>query len=404
MLGPGLLFAGAAVGVSHLVQSTRAGADYGLALIWVVFIAHFLKYPFYEYGPRYATVTGESLVKGYKRLGNGTLVIFALITLGTMFAIQAAVTSVTAGLAIQLFGISDNMLMWSIILLFICLCLLVLGRYSFLDNIIKIIILLLTISTIVAVGFAFSSSSFGALSWEQTIPTEGVALTFLIAFMGWMPAPIDISVWHSLWVLEKRKDEGADFDFKQSIFDFRVGYIGTMFLATCFVLLGALVMFGTNEVFSPKAGVFAKQLINLYTNSLGDWAKWIIGIAAFTTMFSTTLTCLDALPRTMGRTTALLWGREEDGQTQYWLWMFILIIGTIVVLGMLVSSMGMMVKIATILSFLTAPLLAWFNFKLVTSEHMPEAYRPGTGMQALSWVGMIFLLGFGGLYLFTMIQ
>ena len=32
-LGPGLLFAGAAIGVSHLVQSTRAGADFGLGLI-----------------------------------------------------------------------------------------------------------------------------------------------------------------------------------------------------------------------------------------------------------------------------------------------------------------------------------------------------------------------------------
>lgn len=32
-LGPGLLFAGAAIGVSHLVQSTRAGADFGWGLI-----------------------------------------------------------------------------------------------------------------------------------------------------------------------------------------------------------------------------------------------------------------------------------------------------------------------------------------------------------------------------------
>ena len=31
-LGPGLLFAAAAVGTSHLVQSTRAGAAYGLTL------------------------------------------------------------------------------------------------------------------------------------------------------------------------------------------------------------------------------------------------------------------------------------------------------------------------------------------------------------------------------------
>ena len=28
-LGPGLMWAGAAVGVSHLIQSTRAGANFG---------------------------------------------------------------------------------------------------------------------------------------------------------------------------------------------------------------------------------------------------------------------------------------------------------------------------------------------------------------------------------------
>ena len=37
-LGPGLLFAGAAIGVSHLVQSTRAGADFGLGLLWVLLL------------------------------------------------------------------------------------------------------------------------------------------------------------------------------------------------------------------------------------------------------------------------------------------------------------------------------------------------------------------------------
>ena len=38
MFGPGLLFAGAAIGTSHLVQSTRAGADFGFALLWMVLL------------------------------------------------------------------------------------------------------------------------------------------------------------------------------------------------------------------------------------------------------------------------------------------------------------------------------------------------------------------------------
>ena len=104
-LGPGLLWAGAAIGVSHLVQSTRAGAIYGFSLVGIVLIANILKYPFFEYGPRYAAATGKSLLDGYRKLGNWAMVIFLLLTFGTMFTIQAAVTIVTSGLAAHLFGV-----------------------------------------------------------------------------------------------------------------------------------------------------------------------------------------------------------------------------------------------------------------------------------------------------------
>ena len=51
-MGPGLLWAGAAVGVSHLVQSTRAGANFGFAMLWVVIVANLFKYTAFEFGPR----------------------------------------------------------------------------------------------------------------------------------------------------------------------------------------------------------------------------------------------------------------------------------------------------------------------------------------------------------------
>ena len=103
-LGPGLLFAGAAIGVSHLVQSTRAGADFGLGLLWALLLVHLFKYPFFQFGPRYAAATGESLLKGYHKLGKSILIAYFILSLATMFTIQAAVTIVTAGLANSLFG------------------------------------------------------------------------------------------------------------------------------------------------------------------------------------------------------------------------------------------------------------------------------------------------------------
>jgi len=51
-IGPGLIMAAAAMGVSHLVQSTRAGAEFGYALVWAVLLANLFKYPFLEFGSR----------------------------------------------------------------------------------------------------------------------------------------------------------------------------------------------------------------------------------------------------------------------------------------------------------------------------------------------------------------
>ena len=60
-IGPGLLFAGSAIGVSHLVQSTKAGANFGFGLLWVLFFINLIKYPFFQFGPRYAAATGQNL-------------------------------------------------------------------------------------------------------------------------------------------------------------------------------------------------------------------------------------------------------------------------------------------------------------------------------------------------------
>ncbi len=72
-IGPGFLLAGAAIGVSHLVQATRAGADYGLILIWVLVLACVTKYPFLEFGPRFAAGTGRHLISGIKGRGSSNI-------------------------------------------------------------------------------------------------------------------------------------------------------------------------------------------------------------------------------------------------------------------------------------------------------------------------------------------
>ena len=80
-LGPGLLFAGAAIGVSHLVQSTKAGAEFGFGLIWALLLVHLFKYPFIKFRPRYAAASGETLLEGYRKLGKGVLSVVGILFL-----------------------------------------------------------------------------------------------------------------------------------------------------------------------------------------------------------------------------------------------------------------------------------------------------------------------------------
>tara|TARA_B100000767_G_C19770873_1_gene539932 strand:+ start:1970 stop:3184 length:1215 start_codon:yes stop_codon:yes gene_type:complete len=394
-IGPGLLFAGAAIGVSHLVQSTRAGADFGWGLLWALILVNLFKYPFFQFGPRFSVATNKSLLDGYMHLGKGYLRAYFFINLATMFSIQTAVTIVTAGLASQIFGVSENLVYWSVAITIICTLILWLGKYATLDRIVKWVILILTITTVIAVSLAYFKNTT-PLPLAQIFPKES-SLLFLIAFMGWMPAPMDISVWQSLWVIEKNKTSDSKITMKESLFDFNVGYLVTLILGACFMGLGAFIMFGTGTQFSDEGGVFAAQLINLYTSTLGNGVYLIIAIAALTTMFSTTITTLDASPRAMSKTIELLYPKKN--RRDYKLWLLILAGGTIFIFMFLLSEMGLLIRIATILSFITAPFYAFLNFKLVLSDQMPQEHKPGKKLKLLSVLGLLFLSSFALGYL-----
>ncbi|WP_115462104.1 Nramp family divalent metal transporter [Winogradskyella aurantiaca] len=400
-LGPGLLFAGAAIGVSHLVQSTRAGAEYGLGLVWALLIVNLFKYPFFEFGPRYAGATGESLLDGYRKLGKPYLLLYFILSLGTMFTIQTAVTIVTAGIADSLFG-SINFLnlnsmgfsgveIWTVIILLVCCVILVIGKYKALDRLIKILIILLALSTLTAV-VVLNTKSNSTLELEFFWPVSQTDLVFLIAFMGWMPAPIDVSVFHSLWV-EEQTENSNSFKIKEALFDFNIGYIATVGIGILFVILGALVLYNSGETFGAGAAEFASQLVGLYTSALGEWSAVIIGVAALSAMWSTTITTLDASPRAMAKSVQLLFGNSIF--SSYYLWLIILTCGTIMVFLFLASEMALLVKVATVLSFITAPVYAILNFWLITSKYTPVEHRPGTYLKLLSWAGILFLIIFG---------
>ncbi len=405
LLGPGLLYAGAAVGVSHLVQSTRAGAEFGFQLAAIIVLVNILKYPIFEAGPRYAAATGKTLLDGYRTIGVWAVWVYVRLSTFTRFIVMSAISIVTAGLLVQLTGIGLEAPVMGIILLAISVVILGVGHYSALDRAMKVIIILLTISTIFALAFTLSVPTIQQEAYETAFDIfNHVHILFLVALIGWMPAPIDISIWHSVWSVSKNKEQGYRIPMSQALFDFKVGYWGTTFLAVCFLSLGSLIMYGTTESPATNSVAFANQFIGLYTTSLGQWAFPFIALAAFTTMFSTLLTCLDAYPRTLRRSSEILVAKFDNNSQYhnglYWFWLTLTALGASTVLFFFSRDMRALVDLATTVSFVVAPVLAILNYLALNHAEVPDSAKPSTIFRYFYLISIGLLITFSLLFLF----
>jgi Mn2+/Fe2+ NRAMP family transporter len=405
-IGPGILFAGAAIGGSHLIQSTRAGASYGFDLLLLVFLTNLLKYPFFEYGHRYAAATGESLIDGYKKMGNWAVYVFFFMSIFLGFVNTAGVIIITAGLFGNLLHISlgklQSLEVLTAIVLAITLVILFFGKYKLLDKIVKVLIVTLSIFTVIA--FFMAAAKGGNMQPEYIKPEimNKAGLLFIISLMGWMPAPIEGSVWSSIWQKERAKETGHKPTLKEALIDFHIGYVGTTILAMFFVGLGALVMYGSGKEFSASGIKFSAQLVDLYTSTMGKFMEPVIASIALITMVSTTLTVVDAYPRSLEESLNKI-RKHKLVRTEklYWFFIIIMVVGGYLIITQLMDQMTAMLNVATILSFLAAPVFSVLNFKLVLSDNLPDYAKPPKWMKILSWAGLIFLTGFSIVFILS---
>lgn len=390
---------------------------HGLALIGVLVVANLTKYAAFRFGPHYAAATGTSLLEGYRKRGRAALWLYSGVTVATMFTVQAAVTVVTAALGMVTLGIKANPIVVSACLMLLCAILLAVGHYRWLDRLVKVLVAVFTLATLVATivvlpKVTWAQSPIMGLQTLHARAADGSFPTvlFVAAFMGWMPSAVDVAVWQSLWTLARQGDTGHKPTLRESMVDFHIGYLGTAFLALCFLLLGAGVMHQSGATFPAPAGAFAAQFINLYAQTLGEWSRPVIGVAAFFVMFSTTLTVVDGFPRALSVLSQRFSSEEEpDSESAetaagrrkaYWVSLGVLFIGSMLVLVFLLKSLKTLVDIATTLSFLTAPILAALNHRAVTGAEVPAAARPKPWLLWLSRLSILFLTLFALYYLF----
>jgi Mn2+/Fe2+ NRAMP family transporter len=400
ILGPGLLLAAACVGASHLVQSTRAGAMSGTALLFVIVVAMSLKYPAFRLAPHYTAVTGRSMLDGFRRQGAWAIPLFSASCLGTVFVGNAAITIVTAAIAQAVFGLDGSIVPVCAVILIVTAGFLLIGRYHFLDLGIKILMAVLAVATVAAVALTLPLMDWnrsGAL-WPAGVDLP--LLLFMVALYGWMPAPLEAAVMHTLWAQAKGRDLGAPLTARQSAIDFHVGYLLTLFLAFCFVLLGAALMHGRGVAFADSGAGFARQLVDLYAIALGDWSRPLIGVAALAVMYSTILTSLDGFSRIfseiIGRT-YLASEYEADSRVYqrrllYAACLLTICGGSMLIILYLMKSFKAFIDLATTIAFISTPIFAILIHRAVNGPDIPDGQRPGTLLRRYSFLCNILLV------------
>ena len=396
-LGPGILMASAAVGGSHIVSSTQAGAIYGWQLALLIILINIFKYPFFRFGSQYTLENNKSLIEGYAEKGKIWLTIFFVLNVFSAIVNTAGVGILCAAILFDIFpnGLGLSISQLTTIIIVIILAMLLIGGYRFLDTLAKCVMTALTLATVLAVVIALFKHREYAPNFEAPTPWRMAALPFIVSLMGWMPCPIEISAINSMWSVEKRKT--VNMSEKDAVFDFNIGYIGTAILALIFCALGALIQFGSGEGVQAASAAYISQFVNMYAKVFGCWSRILITLIAFLCIFGTVITVIDGYSRANNESLRLLLGKKELSPKALSIWVSLTAAIGLVIVYLFAGNVATMLRFAMVASFITTPFFAYLNYSLVNNkEHQIKPW-----LKVLSIIGLIYLFGFALFFVFA---
>ena len=381
--GPGLIFAAAAVGTSHIVQATRAGAGYGLTLAALILLVCALKYPLFRFAADYASATGENLVRGYGRRGRLLVLVMFVTSAIEAVAALAGVSLVSAAIAQWLFGTSFSPVQGAIGLLVLTVVLVAVGRYRVIESITSILVLLFSVLTVITTVASLPNLAGSPAPVFSAFPLTSENWSFAIAISGWMPIGNTAAIMLAGWILAKRNDSSRSAE--DARFDFNLGYLASVVLALCFLLIGASVLHGGGESLPGASGPFVTAFVGLYTQAIGNWSALLVSVAALAVMYSTLLAIADGFPRMMAEFAAELIadGSEERAEAYYFPAMLMVVATACALLLFFFSAFATFIDIVTFTGFLAAPIVAWANQLTITGSNVPARHQPGTAL--LRW-------------------
>ena len=195
-VGPGIFCIGYTIGTGSVTSMAKAGSEFGMQLLWVLFLSVLFSWVLMEAYGRYAVVTGDTAMHSVRRkikFGNILAIVIIIGVVTAQWTCLSGILGLTSNMLYELIHMffpkirPENY--WAVlgIAIFMILTLysmLLVGKYSFFEKILVIFVTIMGVSFIVSMFMVLPSPSEMVKGFVPSIPDVPGGKLMVAAFVG----------------------------------------------------------------------------------------------------------------------------------------------------------------------------------------------------------------------------
>lgn len=413
-IGPGIILSASIVGSGELIATTTLGAEVGYTVMWLIIFSCLIKALIQSFLGRYTIARGETGLAAFNRIpgriGKVNWVVWAWAAMVFMTLFQICAMFVGVSQAMKLITGID--VMWWVLAFFVLTLILLLGgAYHRIERLAMVKVGVFTLITLLAAvvltrmpeyfswgdvwqGFRFELPSAGLATALAVFGITGVGATELYMYTYWC-----VEKGYARYTGPHEDSEAWRRRARGWVRVMNVDVIFSMIIYTvatvAFYLLGAGILHSMGQV--PATSDMIPILSNIYTETLGGWAKWLFYFGAIIVLYGTIFAATAGHSRMFADFMHLQGAFRHDDMTarNRWRDIFIVVLTVIPVCFYFIfgEQPVAMVKWGGLAQAWTLPIISLGTIYLVY-RHMPKEMRATSFGHALLWVGAIVITGF----------
>ncbi len=412
--GPGIVLSASIVGSGELILTTTLGAKVGYSLMWLIILSCLIKSVVQAFLGRYTIGMAETGLAAVNRIPGPRFKVgwvvwaWAAMVFMTLFQICGMFIGVSQTMNLAIPGVSVTV--WVLVFFVFTLVLLLGGAYHRIERLAMVKVGVFTAITLMSATLLMISPNFSVAELAQgftfQMPSDGLAVA--VAVFGITGVGATELYIYTYWCVEKGyarytgPRDGSEAWARRAngwIKVMNVDVIGSMIIYTiatvAFYLLGAGILNKMGLVPAGKDMIIT--LTNIYTQTFGEWAKWLFYVGAIVILFGTIVAATAGHSRVFSDFVRLLGGfRNDDVQARNrWRDIFIVVLVVIPVIMFFIFGQApvAMVTWGAIAQAMMLPIISFGTIFLVQA-HLPKEIKAPYWLMGALWLGAIVITGF----------